>query len=784
MSILELDTTLQAHATGATARLNDNYQLHLDVLESWLCRVAIVPADSDYVAHSWMAGPPDTDIPWQGRHRLSTEGFSCPAVQVAEQAAMISSDEFSIAVQASPLAINIHRKTTTGKFPMLVDRPMAAYRVLPRRGLLQHAQTRDLGDLHLGLGDKCGPLDKTGRRFRCLQTDALGYNAETSDPLYKHVPWIIVGNNDKGFCGIFYDSFSELNIDLGAEHSNYHDHYRHIESYDRALVYYVVEGPALVDVVRRFQLLTGKPHLQPRWSLGFAHTSMHLADDDHAQQAILNFVDECEQRKIPLSAIHSGSGYTTRDDGRRYVFTWNTKKFPDRDVFFNTLDKAGLHSCANIKPVLLCEHPLFNEVAEFGGFIRDAQGKPAIEMFWGGPGASLDFTHPKTVAWWQRGVTEQVLGAGFSAAWNDNNECEIWDEGAVVHGFGDSMSAMDVRPIQALLMVRASFEATAAFAPDKRPYTITRAGPVGIARYAQTWSGDNRTSWHTLQWNLANGLSMSLSGLPFLGHDIGGFDGPKPGAELLCRWVEMMCFHPRAVMNSWKPGETNPATLPWMHSGVEEHIRNVLILRYRFLPWLYHLNWRSHVNGTNSIAPMMLYYPDQSCVNDHSQFMVGEQLLVAPVVNEGEQRRAVYLPETANGWYAYTPDIEQPTHYEGNQSIIVDAPLGKIPLFVRGGSVLPIATDWAAATPHDATEVCLSVFVTSTSGEFSEELFFDDGQSWRYRDKAASLLKIDVSWNSAQVRVNVSECWSGEARPEISVSVIGLANRCVDVSLP
>ena len=791
MSVLELRSALQSQVAGAKAMLSNDYQLQLDMLEPWLCRVAIVPTDANFVANSWMAGPPDVPMPWQGRDRLDTSGFSCPSTRLSDSstlpegvAGQLSSKNLQVNVQAAPLAITIYRTSSDSTQAILIDRPMAAYRALPQRGLVQHAQTRESNDLHLGLGDKAGELDRTGKRFRCLQTDALGYNAQTSDPLYKHVPWIIVGNNEKGYCGVFYDTFSETNIDLGAEHSNYHDHYRSVESYDRALIYYVVEGPSLADVSRRFQLLVGKPHLQPRWAMGFAHTSMHLADDDNAQRVMLDFADQCQRRNMPISAIHSGSGYTTRDDGRRYVFTWNTKKFPDRDAFFASLENAGLHTCANIKSVLLCEHPLFDEVASFGGFIKDAKGAPAIEMFWGGPGASLDFTHPETVKWWQRGVTEQVLGAGFSATWNDNNECEIWDEQAVVHGFGQSLRAMDVRPIQALLMVRASFEATIAHEPDKRPYTITRAGPVGIARYAQTWSGDNRTSWHTLQWNLANGLSMSLSGLPFVGHDIGGFDGPKPSAELLCRWVEMMCLHPRAVMNSWKPDEINPATLPWMHAQVESKIRDVLTLRYHFLPWLYHLSWCSHTQGTPSIAPMMLYYSDDACVNDHSQFMVGEQVLVAPVTVAGDNQRRVYLPDAPAGWYAYTADHDSAVHYDAGQSIVVDAPIGQLPLFVRGGSVIPIATGWDAAKPHDASSVCLTVYVTKESGEISEKLFFDDGESWAYQNDDASLLQVDAQWNDTQVQVIVTECWSGKARPDLTVSVVGLASRSLDISLP
>ncbi len=784
MSVLQLSSTLLKTATGAQASLSDGYRLQIDVLEPWLCRVAITPDDADYVKNTWMLGPPESALPWEGRDRLDVSGFSCPAVALSADAQSLECKHFHIDIQPEPLAISIDRVNSQGAQALVHDRPIAAYRLLKQRGLMQHAQSRDQRSLNLGLGDKAGALDRTGRRFRVLQTDALGYDAERSDPLYKHVPWIVVGNNDQGYCGVFYDTFAELNVDLGAEHSNYHKHYRHVEAYENALIYYVVDGPSLSEVCRRFQLLVGKPHFQPRWAMGFAHTSMHLADADDAQTAMLDFVDECRARSIPISALHSGSGYTTRDDGRRYVFTWNTKKFPDRDRFFRTLAEAGLRSCANIKPVLLKEHPRFEEVSEFGGFIKDAAGAPAIEMFWGGLGASLDFTNPETVAWWQAGVTEHVLGAGFTSTWNDNNECEIWDETAMVHGFDTPLRAMDVRPVHALLMLRASYEATLAHQPEKRPYTISRAGPVGIARYAQTWSGDNRTSWHTLHWNMANGLSMSLSGLPFVGHDIGGFDGPKPSAELLCRWVEMMCLYPRAVMNSWKPGETDPATLPWMHEAVEEQIKNVLTLRYRFLPWLYHLSWRSHVAGTAAIAPMMMYFLDELCVNDHTQFMVGEQVLVAPVTEQGVTQRQVYLPDVVGGWYAFDANAQSHLHYAGKQIVDFNAPLGSLPVFVRCGAVLPIAKSWEVKSPHDATEICITVFINEGNGETSGQVFYDDGESWHYQQERASLLQVDVQWDQACVQVDLTEIWSGAARPALSVAVIGLNDRTLNVNLP
>jgi len=776
MSVLKLRSSLKEHNGGICAGLSDGFNLQVDSLEPWLCRVAIVPEAGLTVPNTWMIAP-EGEVPWEGRSRLSHEGFSHPGLSLTSDSE-IANDFLEINIAPDPLALGFKYNGESGCQTVIDDRPMAAYRYLAQRGIFQHAQSRPLDALHLGLGDKAGPLDRTGRRFRCLQTDALGYNAETSDPLYKHVPWIIVGNADTGYCGIFYDTMAECEFDLGAEHSNYHAHYRTIESHENALIYYVVFGPDLQDIVPRFQRMIGKPHLQPRWASGFAFTSMHHADAANAQEVMLDFVEQCNTRDIPISALHSGSGYTTRDDGRRYVFTWNQKKFPDKAKFFEQLDQSGLYSCANIKPVLLKEHPLFDEVAAFNGFITDAQGQPAIEMFWGGPGASLDFTNPATVAWWQKGVKEQVLGAGFTSTWNDNNECEMWDEEARLHGFGSPLKAMDIRPVQAILMLRASYEAALQLDDKTRPYIISRAGPVGLSRYAQTWSGDNYTSWHTLKWNLANGLSMSLSGFPLVGHDIGGFVGPKPDAELLCRWFEMMALHPRAVMNSWKPQENDPASLPWMHESVEGLIREVLKVRYQLLPWLYHLGWRASKDGTPVITPMLYYFDDEACQNDMSQFMVGRQMLVAPVTDPGVASREVYLPVTAGGWYLWTPGLQTDAlWFAGGEVVTTKAPIGSLPVFVQAGSVIPVASNWQKSRPHNATAITLTCFAFPFEGKSGQDVFYDDGLSWNYRSEQGQNLTVSLECDRQKVSVEVEQHWLADSSIIWSHDVVGLGDR-------
>jgi alpha-glucosidase len=763
MSFLELSGPLTATPNGASAQLSQGFMLRIDMLEDWLIRVAVIPAGGLRVDRTWMIAP-EGDVPWHGRDRLDTAGFATPPFELDPARRSIASGRLTVALDPAPLRLSFLRRENGVWKEFLSDRETGSYIWFEKRSMLRHYQSRAPDSRHYGLADKTGPLDRSGRRFRCLQTDGLGYDAELSDPLYKHAPFLIIDSDEAGSAGLLYDTLCETTFDLGAEHSNYHPHYRHVEVQERGLVYYVIDGPLQPAVVRRLFAVTGKPHLPPRWSFGFAFTTMHHADAPNAQEVITGFAERCRAEKIPISAIHSGSGYTTKDDGRRYVFTWNDKKFPDRAGFFGHLGELGFTTVANVKPVLLTEHPSYEAAVSKGLFVRRADGSPAVEMFWGGLGSSLDFTNQGTIDWWKDGITRQVLGAGFTSAWNDNNECELWDETATLDGFGRELPAIDQRPVHALLMTRATFEATRAAAPDKRPYTISRAGPIGIARYGETWSGDNYTSWHTLKWNLRNGLSMSLSGMPFVGHDIGGFAGPKPDPELLVRWVQMMALHPRAVMNSWKPQLGDPTNVPWMHAEVTDLVREALGLRYRFLPYLYSLAWRCHAEGSPVIAPLFHLFPDPECRREWDAFLLGSDVLVAPVVAASGRKVTVYLPEVEGGWHDYWDGEVHP----GGREITCAAGLDRLPIFVRSGAVLPLARDWRDDAPHDAAHVELTLFAADAPGRSTRSLFFDDGETWRHVDRDASLLRCESSWDVSTVRLSVTEEWTGRGRPATS----------------
>ncbi len=680
------------------------------------------------------------DVPWEGRDRLDESSWPAgvQALAQSDSAITLTTASMSLTIGLSPLVFTYALPDGT-----VFAQDRASHAVSFGARGLRHAFARHPNDRYHGLGDKTGPIDLHGRRLRTTMLDSLGYDAQRGDPLYKHWPFLIVWDGASGVAhGVFYDNLADASFDLGCEHDNYHGIYRSYEAAGGDLDYYVFPGPDIADVTRKFLALTGKPALPPRWTLGFAQTAMAIADSETAQARMEDFIARCGSENIPVSAFHFGSGYTSIG-AKRYVFTWNRSKYPDPEGLLAQFHAAGIHLVANLKPCLLDDHPRYAEPAE--GYVRNADGTPVISQFWDGEGAFLDFTHPTAIAWWQQGVTRDVLGTGFDAAWNDNNEYGFADDGAKCFGFGDSIPLDLARPLQPFLMTRASVEATRAHAPGQRAFTVSRAGMPGFQRYAQSWTGDNDSSWHCLAWNMRMAATMSLSGIGNTGHDIGGFSGPVPDGELVIRCTQAGVVHPRMIMNSWKPDEVY--TSPWLHPEATPHIRAAIRLRYRLMPYLYSLMHAASRDGTPPLLPTCAVFPqDRGTHEDFADLMLGAALLAAPVVEQGARSRVVYLPAGPECWF----DFWSGEIMAAGAITTLAAPLDRLPLAVAAGGILPMtdATDFGRL--HDEPSRCLRLFPGVGTGSSQFVLCEDDGAA---EDGPVTRITITLSWTPADVTV-------------------------------
>ena len=473
---------------------------------------------------------------------------------------------------------------------MAADRPTQAYDFGWWDGRVYHYVERRPGERMFGLGETSGTANHAGGRFRLVGADPMGYDAELSDPLYKTIPYLLVAEADGTCHGAFYDTTAAVTFDLGREVDNYHGPYRSVVAEGGDLDLYVIAGPDPAHVTRRFTWLTGRPALMARWTLGYSGSTMTYTDAPDASARMGEFLQRLEEHDIGCTSFHLSSGYTSIGP-KRYVFHWNREKFPDPRAFVARFRDAGVELVPNIKPALLRDHPHYQDAASRGLFVGDRDGRPVEVQFWDELGSLVDFTKDAAAAWWRDQVTSSLLDYGIRSTWNDNNEFGVWDRRARFDFFGAARPASDGRPLQALLMSRLSRSAQLAKDPGLRPYVVTRSGMAGMQRYAQTWSGDNRTEWKTIRFNAKMGIGLALSGVSNSGHDVGGFAGPAPGPELFVRWVQAGILMPRFSIHSWNDDGT--ANEPWMYPEVLPAIGRLMALRQTLIPFLYDLLWLS-----------------------------------------------------------------------------------------------------------------------------------------------------------------------------------------------
>ena len=751
-------------------------RLTVAVLEPDIVRVTMWPEGRPRLDRTWMIVDAKGEMPPNGRLRADLSPFSTPPVAPAHRPDTVSWQTERLQVQLDLARGGMSWRDENGRL-FAADQPGRAYaRDLSSRDVF-HYLLRQPGEQYVGFGEKSGLLNKHGRRLRMFSVDALAYNAETSDPLYKHFPFYITVVPELNVAyGLLYDNFAITTFDMGSEIDNYYAPYRQYVAEDGDVDYYLIWGPTVAEVVQKLARLTGRPFLPPRWSLGFIMSAWSPSEQPDAQKQLMQMVDQFAAEQFPCSGYQLSSGYTVAsevqqtagvdvENDRRYVFNWHNGRFPDPQGMSQHFHQAGIFLMANIKPAMLPSHPHFAEVAAAKGFVWDSEiDAPYLAHFWGGEGAHLDFTNPFTYGWWQEQVQRQLLKYGIDCTWNDNNEYTLWDDDAQCDGFGQPTRAGMLRPVQGLLMSQASHQAQIAYAPEKRPFLISRSGCVGIQRYAQTWSGDNHTSWHTLQFNIPMGLGMSLSNAGNYGHDVGGFVGANPDPELLVRWVQSGIFHPRFNMHSLSLDASY--TSPWMHPEVKTQIRELFEWRYQMTPLWYNLLVEAHQTGAPPIRPLLYQFPHDTAAHHQSfAWMVGDTLLVAPVYRPGVSDWAVYLPRLtadAAGWWQHFYTGEW---FAGGQTVTVAAPLSQVPLFVREGAILPFGEVHNLADATQDRRRVLHLYPHRHAGRSTMRLVEDDGVSLGFWQGKVTVWELTLETTAEQITLTADKVQDGYELP-------------------
>ncbi len=607
-----------------------------------------------------------------------------------------------------------------------------------------HTSVLEEADCFYGFGERTGEINKREKYMRTVPGDCMGYNPKETDGLYKHIPFYIKLNSDtKKATGYFYHTTWECDFNMGRSHSNYTKHHTSFVVDGGDVDLFFIAGPSMKSVVERYTDLTGKSVLLPKAALGYLGSSMYYPElPKDADDAIVDFIKKNMDEEIPIDGFQLSSGYCEIDAGegmKRYTFTWNNDKFKDPTDFFKQMNDLGVTVSPNIKPAMLLSHPNLEEMSKKGMFIKDSNSdEDAVGLWWGGMGKYVDLTDAKVRREWKNYIKDTLVSYGVTSIWNDNCEYEgLVDKDARVSFEGKGATIGQTKAIMSNMMCMLSHEAIHEEKPDNRAFVVCRSGHAGIQRYAQTWAGDNLTCWEALKYNIATILGMGLSGVANQGCDIGGFYGPSPSEELFVRWVQNGIFQPRFSIHS--TNTDNTVTEPWMYSNSKHLIKAAIDFRYQLSPYLYSLVKRASVDGQPIMEPMMYaFQEDVNTYNEGVDFMFGDSLLVANVVEEGATERKIYLPKGAKFY-----DFRTRAMYEGGQTITVPVTLESIPMFLKSGAIIPMAMNpLNNLTTQKVTELKLFM-VADEDARFN--FYDDDGTTLAYEQGAYRSTEIMMS---------------------------------------
>ncbi|MHB8681051.1 MAG: glycoside hydrolase family 31 protein [Acidimicrobiales bacterium] len=540
------------------------------------------------------------------------------------------------------------------------------------------------GERFTGLGEQAAPLDRAGGRYRLWNRDPGGAWGVGKGPLYMPLP-VLVGLVDGAPVLSFYENSTRGVVELPGSG----------DTGDVSLSFaggvlrqYLIVGDDVRTLLERYGALTGRAPVPPRWALGYHQSRWGYKCDAHVDEVVGGYA----AMDVPLSAIHLDIDYM---QGYR-VFTIDRSRFPDLGALARRAEARGVRLVTIVDPAVKVDprYGLYRQGCDGGHFCTSPQGDVEVGVVWPGRAAFPDFTNPRTRQWWASQYAV-LADAGVAGIWHDMNEpTSISLSGDPTlpvetrhHLEGRGGDHGEAHNVYGLLMNQAGAEGLRAARPDRRPWIVSRSGWAGSQRHAWNWTGDVETSWEGLRQQIATVVGLGLSGVAYSGPDIGGFSG-VPDDELYLRWLQMAVLLPFCRTHSVVGA---PPREPWRfaeptRSFVAEWIR----LRYRLLPYLYALAREAAETGAPLVRPP--WWPGAGAPGDEDgTFLLGDALLVAPVTEPAAEARRVELPDGDwHGWWA--ADESSARRVEA----VLDAPAGRIPVLVRGGSIVPLDDGWAS----------------------------------------------------------------------------------------
>jgi alpha-glucosidase len=611
------------------------------------------------------------------------------------------------------------------------------FKVVKRKGLEQH---------FFGLGDKPGPLDRSGEVFVDWNSDTFGWQ-ESTDPIYKSIPFFLSMEKGRAL-GVLFDNTWRTIFDFGKE-SPYEYSFG---APDGPVDYYMMYGPEPKQVVEDYAWLTGPTPLPPMWALGFQQSRYSY----ETKGELMGIADRLRADHIPADALYLDIDYQQKNR----PFTIDEVKFPNFSAMVKELTKKEFHLVVitdlHIAHLPDAGYAPYDSGVAGDHFVKNPDGTTYVGPVWPGPSVFPDFTQQQTRKWWGE-LYKDFTAMGVAGFWNDMNEPAVFvypsktmpDD--VQHRIDEqgfrkrTATHLEIHNVFGMENSRATYEGLLTLEPNTRPFVLTRASYAGGQRYAATWTGDNSSTWNHLRQTVPQLLNLGLSGFALSGADVGGFAGSPP-PDLLTRWLELAAFQP---IDRDHAAKGTRAHEPWVDGPEQEAIRRRFIEeRYRLMPYLYTLAEETSRTGLPIMRPLFLEYshatPDghPMDLDAGSEFLLGHGLLVAASPSPEEVAPyEVHLPPGA--WFDYWTgqridrngavsgrDLEIRDAAAQAAPLMVTPKLDELPIYVHAGTILPIAPLTQSTMEKPDGPLTLRVY---PGPDCAGDIYEDDGHSFGYR---------------------------------------------------
>ncbi|HOW30440.1 MAG TPA: glycoside hydrolase family 31 protein [Bacteroidales bacterium] len=643
---------------------------------------------------------------------------------------LISTDSLDVVLEKFP-EFRVIFKNKSGKI-INEDMPGAAFGSAFDGNKSNLYKVIQPGERFVGLGETLGNLDKRGSAFTLNNTDTYRYG-DSRLPMYVSIPFYI-GIQNRETYGIFYHNTFRTFFNFGISTP-----FASITADGGDVDYFFIYGDGIPEILKQYTALTGRMPLPPKWSLGY-----HQSRCSYFPQQNVEWLSETfRSRQIPIDCIVLDADYLHEYE----PFRINKERFPDMPALTRHLADLGIEVTASVNPGIKLDTTYFahNDGLKNDIFVKYADGSlftseiaPSLNNF-------PDFTSPNARNWWSDNM-KFLPENGIHGYWNDMNEPAVGGsylpENLLFDFDGRKAFAPEAKNLYGMLMARSSYESAIKYGGNRRPFVLSRSGFAGIQRYAAVWTGDNTAKDDYLLGGALLNTQMGLSGVPFVGDDIGGYIG-NTSKELFTRWIEVGAFEP--FCRNHKEAYAN-ANEPWSYGEEAEAIaREYIGFRYRLMPYLYSKFYEASQTGMPVARSLCISNPHNDKVFDalyQFQFLCGDAIMVVPVTT-AEKTKKFYLPEGL--WY----DLFTDETFPGNQELTVDCPIYKIPLFVKESSVIVMQSLVQSAKQKPGDTLFVHVYKGSQPNVF--EYYEDDGNTLNYQRN--EFCKRTVTYNPALKQV-------------------------------